>query len=94
MGLSQQVTELRAQKDRIKSEVAGVAERFAAKVSELNDKITSLGEVDPDLSADVTELGGMADELKNIGTEQTPTEPTEPEPVPTEPTEPSTEEPA
>lgn len=72
MGLSQQVTELRAEKDRIKVEVAGVAERFAAKVTSLNEKIASLGEVDPDLSSDVSELSAMADELKNIGAEQAP----------------------
>lgn len=90
MSLSQQVTELRAASSRVKTEVAGVAERFATKVAEMQARIDERGEVDPDLSADVAELSGMADELKAIGA---PTEPVEPTPVEPSPVEPSPTEP-
>ena len=83
MGLSAQVTELRSAFDSLQSEVDAAAQRVLDKLAELQTTIESLGEVDPDLQADIDEAKAVTEELKNIAAAPAP----EPEPEPTpEPT--------
>lgn len=79
MGLNAQVTELREAFDGLQTEVSAAATRVADKVASLEAKIVELGEVDPDLQADIDEIKAETDALKAIAAEPAP----EPEPEPT-----------
>ena len=89
MGLSDQVTQLRAANERIAAETTAAGERVSALVQSLKEKIVSLGEVDPDLSGDVAKLDTIAEQLKQIGVEAPAPAPVEPAPVEPLPTEPA-----
>ena len=78
MGLSAQVTELRDAFDAVQSEVDAVAQRVGDLVASMEAKIESLGEVDPDLQADIDEAKAIKAKLETIASTPTP----EPEPTP------------
>jgi hypothetical protein len=89
MGLSDQVNDLRAGESSLKAEVAATADRVAAKLADLQSKLTAAGEVDPDLSNDVAELQNDIAQMQQIAKAD------EPAPTPVEPpVEPSPTEPA
>lgn len=81
MGLSAQVEEMRGAFDELQGEVSATAQRVADLVASLEAKVLSLGEVDPDLQADIDEIKSETDKLKEIAAAPAP----EPEPTP-EPT--------
>ena len=85
MGLSDQVTELRGAFDELQTEVGAAAERVLAKVTSLETKIVELGEVDPDLQADIDEIRSETEKIKGIASAPAPEPEPEPEPTP-EPT--------
>jgi hypothetical protein len=79
MGLSAQVTELRGAFDSLQGEVGAAAQRVADLVASMEAKIVELGEVDPDLQADIDEIKAETENLKGIAATAAP----EPEPEPT-----------
>lgn len=84
MGLSAQVEELRGSFDTLQNEVDAAAQRVLDLVASMQTRITELGEVDPDLQADIDEVKATAEKLQGIAASSTP-EPTpepEPEPIP------------
>jgi hypothetical protein len=89
MGLSDQVTELRAAFDTVQTEIAAAAQRVDAKLAAMQAEIESRGEADPDLSADIQEVRDEVSKLQSIAAEAAP----EPEPEPETPVEPSPVEP-
>jgi uncharacterized protein involved in exopolysaccharide biosynthesis len=82
MGINAQVTELRSTYDTLQSEVDAVSQRVLDKLAEMDAKIMSLGEEDPDLSADIQEVRDDITKLQGIAaTESAPEEPIEPAPI-------------
>lgn len=88
MGLSDQVNELRAAQSDLKAEVGATADRVAAKLADLQSKLTAAGEVDPDLSGDVSDIRQDIAQLQQVAKAEEPA-PVEPAPVEPSPTEPS-----
>lgn len=86
--ISAQLNELRSQHDSMKQEIANVAARVSARFTAFEEKVASLGEVDPNLQPDIDAMKADVESLKNIASE-TPAEP----PVEPTPVEPSPEEP-
>ncbi len=80
MGINSQVTELRSAFDELQSEVSATATRVSDLVASLEAKVVELGEVDPDLQADIDEIKAETEALKAIAATPAP-EPT-PEPTP------------
>ena len=89
--ISQQLADLRSARDAERAEIAAVADRVSKRLASLQEKIVSLGEVDPDLQSDVDSVKADIEQLKTIAPDETPVP--APEPTPT-PVEPATEEPA
>jgi len=87
--ISQQLTELRSQQDSMKQEIANVVARVSARFTAFEEKVASLGEVDPDLQPDIDAMKADVELLKNIAAEtpapEPPVEPTPVEPSPEEP---------
>ncbi len=84
MGLSEQVTQMRTAHADLKASVQSASDRVAKRFTSLEEKIASLGEVDPDLSADIQEVRDAIDALDAVAKDATTPEP-EPEPAPVEP---------
>ena len=80
MGLSEQVSQMRQNQADLKAGIVSLSERLAAKLTAMEEKIASLGEPDPDLSADVAELREMSDQINALAVDA-PTDPNEPAPT-------------
>jgi hypothetical protein len=79
-------TALKDAHNNLKAEVTAVADRFTAKVNDLNDRISAL-ELDTADNAEITaltaDLTADADRLRQVGAEPTPDVPVDVPPVAT-----------
>ena len=80
MGLSDQVTQMRALQADTKAAIQSTAERVQRAFDALLARLTAAGEPDPDLSSDLAEMQSSIDALNAIA----PESPAEPEPSPVE----------